>query len=79
MQVFIHYVGTQKTTDGVTKSNGTLGYIHWPGERLITRLPMVCLKLRPMWMVCLSLELLESVVRYALFRSVEVKGMQEEF
>lgn len=79
MQVFIHFVGPQKTTEGVTKSNGTLGYIDWTGERSITRLPVVCLELGPIWVACLSLGLLDSVMQYAIFRSVEVKRTLEEF
>jgi len=79
MQVFIHIVDPQKITNGITKSNGTLGNIQWTGERTITRLPVVCLEFRPIWVTCLSLGLLDSVVQYALFRSDEVKRTLEEF
>ena len=78
MQDFIHFMDPQKTADGVTKSNGTLGYIHLSCERSITRNPVVCLELRPIWEACFFLELLDSVNQYALFCSVEVKRMLEE-
>jgi hypothetical protein len=72
MQVFIHIVDPHKTTNGVTKSNGTLVYIHWTGELSRTRLPVMCLEFRPIWVTCLSLGLKDSVVQYDLFSSVEV-------
>jgi hypothetical protein len=57
MQVFIEFVVPQTTTDGVTKSNGTLGYIHWTGERSIARLPVMGRELTPIQVTCLSLGL----------------------
>ena len=74
-----HPLYPQKTTYDFTKSNGTLGYIHRTGERSITRLPVVCLELRPIWVACLSLGLLDSALQYALFRSVGVRYMFEKF
>jgi hypothetical protein len=41
MQIFIKFVDSQKATDAVTKSNSTLGYIHWTGKRSIARLHVV--------------------------------------